>query len=224
MLEWLIMSELRAEIADLYYRSSSVQFGEFRLSVHIDNPDLPPSPYYLHYPKPGEQGSELLPTLYDLVGQEFFAICESRAIRPKRIAGVPKGAMPLADAHARHYADYPNNLVTFTKIQKTDETIFQGPSGEFADGDELMIDEDHTSGGRNKKLIRAAAISGGLVVPNMLTVVDRQQGGVENMAREGVRLLSVFTIAELLQFGADAGYATQHQVDEAVEYRALNQY
>ncbi len=218
------MSKMRAEIADIYYRSNSVQFGAFKLSVHVDNPDLPLSPYYLHYPKPGEQGSELLPELYRLVGKEFFTICESHAIQPKRIAGVPKGAMPLADAHARHYEEYPNNLITFTKIQEPDKTIFLGPDGEFADGDELIIDEDHTSGGRNKKLIRAAAISGGLVVSNMLTVVDRQQGGVENMAREGVRLLSIFTIDELLQFGADAGYATQGQVDAATEYRALNQY
>lgn len=218
------MNKASTEIADLYYRSNSVQFGAFRLSAHIDNPDLPLSPYYLHYPKPGEPGSELLPELYRLVGQEFFKICESHAIRPKRIAGVPKGATPLADAHAKHYGDYPNNLITFAKIQKLGKAVFQGPYGEFTDGDELTIDDDHTSGGHHKRLIRAAAISGGLVVANMLTVVDRQQGGVENMAREGVRLLSIFAIDELLQFGADAGYATQRQVDEATEYRALNQY
>jgi orotate phosphoribosyltransferase len=220
----VLMSENRAAIADLYYRSNSVQFGAFKLSAHIDNPDLPLSPYYLHYPKPGEPGSELLPELYRLVGQEFFTICESWHIRPTRIAGVPEGAVPLADAHAKHYDGYPNNLVTFTKIQKPGETLFLGPDGEYTKGDELIIDEDHTSGGRNKKLIRTAAVSGGLVVRDMLTVVDRQQGGVENMAREGVRLLAIFTMEELLQFGADAGYAAQWQVDRAREYRALNQY
>lgn len=224
MLECIIMTDTKAEIADLYYRSNSVQFGAFRLSVHLDNPELPLSPYYLHYPKHGEPGSELLPELYKLVGQEFFTLCETNGIRPRRIAGVPKGALPLADAHARHYDGYPNNLVIFSKVQEAGKTVFLGPEGEFNDGDKLVIDEDHTSGGRNKKLIRAAAISGGLVVPNMLTVVDRQQGGVENMAREAVRLLCIFTIDELLQFGADSGHATQRQVDESVEYRVLNQY
>jgi len=219
-----MMSEGRAEIAGLYYRTNSVRFGAFRLSVHIDNPNLPLSPYYLHYPELGEPGSELLPELYDLIGQEFFTICESQGFRPKRVAGVPKGALPLADAHARHYEDYPHNLLTFTKTEEPGKTNFIGPDGEFSEGEELIIDEDHTSGGRNKKLIRAAAISGGLVVPNMLTVVDRQQGGVENMAREDTRLLAIFTIDELLQFGADSGYATQLQVDEAKEYRNLNQY
>lgn len=58
----------------------------------------------------------------------------------------------------------------------------------------------------------------------MLTVVDRQQGGVENMAYEGVRLLSIFTMDDLLQIGVDTGFATQHQIDYALEYRALNQF
>ena len=220
------MVETREKIAELYYRSGSVQFGSFRLSAHLDNPDLPLSPYYLHYPKPGEDGSELLPELYSLVGQEFYDICESQSppIRPMRIAAVPKGAMPLADAHARLYDNYPKNLLVFQKKLDTDKTVFIGPYGEFVEGEELVIDDDHTSGGRNKRLIRAAALSSGLLVFNMLTVVERQQGGVENMAQEGVRLLSIFTMDELLRFGADTGFATQHQVDEALEYRALNQF
>jgi orotate phosphoribosyltransferase len=220
------MGTNREYLAELYYRSNSVRFGAFRLSIHVDRPELPLSPYYLHYPEPGEPGSELLPELYEIAGQEFYDMCESQAtpIRPKRIAGVPKGALPLADAHARQYQAYPNNLVTFTKLSEPNRTVFLGPVGEFYEGEELMIDEDHTSAGRNKRLIRAAAISAGLVVPNMLTIVDRQQGGVENMAREGVRLLSIFTVDEILRLGVELGQATQQQVDEVIEYRALNQY
>lgn len=220
------MTETQTRIAELYYRSNSVRFGAFKLSVHLDNPDLPPSPYYLHYPKPGEQGSELLPELYNLVGQAFYILCEAQdpPVRPQRIAGVPRGAVPLAEAHARHYSNYPNNLLAFTKTERAKKTLFEGPTGEYQKGEELVIDEDHTSGGRNKKLIRAAALTGGLAVNTMLTVVDRQQGGVENLARDGVTLLSVFTIEELLQFGADAGFASQQQVNEAQEYRAANQY
>jgi orotate phosphoribosyltransferase len=220
------MLERKERIADLYYRSNSVKFGSFRLSAHLDNPELPPSPYYLHYPEADEPGSELLPELYSLIGEEFFELCEAQqpAIRPKKIAGVPKGALPLANAHASHYDEYPNNLLVFGKFEEQGRTVFTGPEGEFESGDELVVDEDHTSGGRNKRLIRAAAVSGGLTVVTMLTVVDRQQGGVENMAREGVRLLAIFTVDELLNFGVSTGNATVSQVEEAKEYRALNQY
>ncbi len=220
------MGETGEKIAELYYRSGSIRFGTFRLSAHLDNPDLPLSPYYLHYPELGEDGSELLPELYSLVGQEFYDLCESQnnPIKPDRIAGVPKGAMPLADAHARLYENYPKNLLTFEKKQDMNETQFLGPYGEFIEGEELVIDEDHTSGGRNKKLIRTAALSGGLLVFNMLTVVDRQQGGVDNMAQEGIRLLSILTIDELLRFGAENGFVAQRQVDVILEYRSLNQF
>ncbi len=220
------MGTNKEQIAELYYRSNSVQFGAFALSIHQDNPSLPLSPYYLHFPKQGEVGSELLPELYDLIGQEFLSICDSQMppLKPRRIAGVPRGAMPLADAHAQLYSDYPANVVVFSKTMQAGRTTFSGPEGNFNEGDELVIDDDHTSGGRNKKLMYAAAISGGLVVANMLTVVDRMQGGVENMAQVGVRLHSIFTIDELLQAGADIGFITQRQVDESVEYRLLNQY
>ena len=208
----------------MYYRSNSVQFGSFKLSAHKDDPDLPLSPYYLHYPKsPEESGFGILPKLFELIGREFFEICESQdiPIRPKRIAGVPTGALPLADEHAKHYSEYPENLILFTKLEKPGNTVFQGPEGEFTYGDELIIDEDHTSGGRNKKLIRATAMSAGLVVPYMLTAIDRQQGGVENMARDGVKLLSILTIKELFQFGAEYGHITEQQFNEALTYRTL---
>lgn len=224
MAEWL--TGRQEQIAELYYQSQSVKFGEFRLSVHVDSPDLPLSPYYLHYPKPGEPGSELLPELYQLVGDEFYEICETHdpPIKPKRLAGVPKGALPLANAHATHYDDYPNNLLVFGKVEEPGKTTFIGPEGEWKEGDEIVIDEDHTSGGRNKRLIKAAAEQGGLAVHTMLTVVDRQQGGVANMAAEGVDLISIFTVEELLGYGVAAGHTDEVQLQRVREYIAPNQF
>ena len=85
-----------------------------------------------------------------------------------------EGAKPLADAYARRYEGYPCNLINFDKVQKLGKTVFKGPEGEYRKGEELLIDEDHTSGGRNKKLIHATAIAAGLAVPVILTDVDRQ--------------------------------------------------
>jgi orotate phosphoribosyltransferase len=220
------MTDRREKIAELYFRSSSIKFGQFRLSAHQDNPDLPLSPYYLHYPKPEEPGHVLMPELAKLVGEEFFHILEAHdpVIKPKRIAGVPMGAVPLANEHASHYDDYPNNLLRFKKIEVDGRTAFVLGSGTYELGDELVIDEDHTSGGRNKRLIRAAAITAGLAVSTMLTVVDRQQGGPENMAREGVELLPIFTVTDLVEFGLQAGDVTTQQTEAIEEYRLLNQY
>lgn len=218
--------QLTGEIADLYYRSQTVKFGAFKLSVHNDNPDLPLSPWYLHYPKEGEDGSELLAELYPFVGRAFFELCETQPtpVRPRKLAAVPKGALPLVDAHAQHYSEYPANLVTFGKIQHENGiTEFTGPDGIWQHGDELVIDEDHTSGGRNKKLIRAAAEAQGFTVRTMLTVIDREQGGVQAMATEGVDLLAIMTASELLAHGVHNGHITQAVMDEIIDYKNTHQ-
>ena len=220
------MERRKERIAELYYLSNSVQFIEHEMSVHQEDPKVPLTPYYLHYPKAGEPGSASLPELFSLIGEEFFAICEAQnpPVRPTRFAGVPDGATSLADKHASHYGGYPKNVLTFLKLSRNGRTVFMGPEGEFNEGDELLIDDDHTSGGRNKRLIRAAAVSAGLVVPHMLTVVDRQQGAVENMRRDGVELLSIFTATELLEYGASHFGVNREQIDEIEKYRSQNQY
>jgi orotate phosphoribosyltransferase len=218
--------ERKARIAELYYRSCSVQFGEFKLSAHKDDPTLPLSPFYLHYPKLGKPGSEMLPELYGLVGEEFADMARTlpEAVQSRKVAGVPKGALPLAEATARRLPGYPENLLEFGKVeQEGGKTIFTGPEGLYGVGDELLVVEDHTSGGRNKRLIKAAAERQGLVVQTMLTVVDRMQGGAANMVAVGVDLRAIFTVYELLDYGLAAGFINLSQVEQVKEYIANNQ-
>jgi len=220
----MIISERQAEIADLYFRSNTIQFGEFLLSVHEDNPTLPPSPWYMHYPKDHERGSELLPELYELIGDEFNDICHAYDKIDTKIAAVPKGALPLGTRLAKKFVDYPNNLLLFDKSKdpKTG-TTFTGPRGNFNKGDELTAVDDHTSGGRNKFRFIKVAESAGLVVQTFLTVVDRQQGAKNSLEKAGVKLLSIHTTDSLLDHGVSSGYITRKQVEEVRNYRDNNQ-
>lgn len=215
----------REKIAELYYRSNSIKFGSFDLSAHLDNPDLPKSPWYLHYPKPGERGAELLPVLFGLIGVEFKNINDQHhpRISPKKIAAVPKGANPLGDSLARQYpAQYPNNLIIFKK-ETNPKTQFDLSDGSFSEGDELEVVEDHISGARNNRLFKTAAEALGLSVKWVLCVVDREQGGVANLATEGAEMLSIFTATELLEYGVAERHITQTRADEVNDYRASNQ-
>lgn len=218
------MTNRHAEIADLYYRSNTIQFGEFLLSIHKDNPSLPPSPWYMHYPKAGEPGSELLPELHQCIGEEFYEISERNKIKPERIAGLPRGAWPLGESYAKQYTAYPDNLLTFDKIDDPEQgTMFIGPEGYFSEGDELVPVDDHTSGGRNKFRFLRASQAAGLVVRTILTVVDRQQGATENLRKSGIDLLSIHTTDSLLGHGVTAGYITSALAKEIQDYRKQNQ-
>lgn len=224
------MSEIRREqIAELYYRSQSIKFGKFFLSIHRDHPELPPSPWYMHYPKTGEEpGFELMPRLFDLIGAEFHEMANDHnpPIRPKRIAGLPTGAWGIADRFASHYRDeHPDNLLGFDKIQHADGRLeFTGPDKPFEQGTELDPCEDHISAARNNRLFVAHARSIGLVVNRLFVVVDRQQGGTENLAAEGVELIPMFTADYMLGYGLGEGHITQGTYDEVQAYREDNRY
>ncbi len=221
------LSPSLTRLADLYYQTKSVMFGDFQLSVHLDNSRLERSPYYLKYPAANTENAALLSELYELVGLMMakLATTSQPPIQFKRIAAVPKGAVPLAKAMAQRFDDWPANLLVFTKYQQPGgQTIFELTQGEYNPGDDLLIVEDHTSGGRNKVLMLEAARRANLVVTDILTVIDRQQGGVARLATMGVRLQSLLTIEQLLQHGILHGYITNLMVAEVQAYTERNRF
>jgi orotate phosphoribosyltransferase len=209
----LLINDRKREIVRLYFKSGSVGFGEFPLS----DPELPPSPYYLHYPKKGKELS-ILPGLFRLIGQEMHATLEEHGIHPKKIAGIPNGGNALAKNLVRNYIE-PNKLVTFEKHENPGQHQFSGPSeGTWNKGDDLLPVEDHTSGAHNKKLFLPIAWDAGFVTPYMIDVVDREQGGVEAMAKMGVTKVSVFVVSEFMRVAYDQNLIDRDQLQIVRNY------
>ncbi|MEM4589489.1 MAG: phosphoribosyltransferase family protein, partial [Thermoplasmata archaeon] len=70
--------------------------------------------------------------------------------------------------------------------------------GEIKKGDEIIIVEDViTTGG---SIIRAAKIlrDYGAIVNKVLVVVDREEGGRENLSKENLELISLIKVSSLL--------------------------
>lgn len=189
----------RAELADLYYESGSVQFGAFKLAAHKKDPTLPDSPIYLHYPKKGA-GVKLLPRIYVLVGAIAHEIVSDLGLGFKRIGAVPEGAKPLASDLAARFNAWPNNLIEFGKDEVEGQNHFFWKSGEYEPGDVMLAVEDHTSGGYNKGLFIAGANEIDLIINDFLTVVDREQGAASYLASIGVGFHSIFKLSELLEY------------------------
>jgi orotate phosphoribosyltransferase len=217
------MSQGIEKIAELYYRSGSIGFGSYRWTYHKEEPEAADAPWYLHYPEVGEPGSELLPELHELIGTEFYNLCEAQdpAFRPTKIGAIPNGANPLADAFARQYKeDYPINKVKFEKDVLPDETVeFSGPIGEFEIGDDLTLVDDHVSKSLNKRLILPVARRF-LTVTRILTVVDHEMGAAERLAKEDVDLFALMTGKYVLEYGFAEGHATRKQYEEVSEFQA----
>ena len=70
----------------------------------------------------------------------------------------------------------------------------------------VVIEDVITTGGsivkRSVELFRSA----GLVVEDAVVLLDRQQGGVENLKNAGIRVHSVLALDEVLQLLASTGH------------------
>jgi orotate phosphoribosyltransferase len=68
-------------------------------------------------------------------------------------------------------------------------------------GDEevVIIEDVVTTGGSSMKAIKALELAG-CKVKRVLAVVDREEGGRDNLAAEGYQLESIFTARELLEY------------------------
>ncbi len=141
----------------------------------------------------------LKPTMMDPRGAHLCAKALLDRVPPGSdyVGGLEMGAVPVIAALAA-LSDIEGRPVRTFFVRKsakdhgTREVVEGLAAGESLAGKKvLMIDDVATTGGSVVKAIEAARAAGA-TVEDALVIVDRQEGGAENLAALGVRLASVF--------------------------------
>ena len=115
------------------------------------------------------------------------------------LAGLELGGVPLATV-----ASQVSGLPTlFVRKQAKSYGTCQLPAGGALDGRRVAVVEDVvTSGGQVLESCRALRERGAEVV-TVLCVIDREAGGAEKLAEEGLELRSLFTMTQLQDAACD---------------------
>jgi orotate phosphoribosyltransferase len=138
---------------------------------------------------------ETHPDLLRELGERLGARARKVAPQAARLAGPELGAVALAAA-ASLASGIP--FVIVRKEQK-DYGTERRLEGDFAPGEEVCLVEDVvTSGGAAVEAVRALR-EAGLTCRSALCVVDREEGGVDALAREAVRLTPLFRASDVVQ-------------------------
>ncbi|HZT90694.1 MAG TPA: orotate phosphoribosyltransferase [Gaiellaceae bacterium] len=142
---------------------------------------------------------ETRPDLLGPLGDAIAAAVREHAPDAVRLAGPELGAVALAAA-----ASLAGGL-PFLIVRK--ETKGYGTAqrleGVYEPGECVCLVEDVvTSGGAAVEAVHALRAAG-LRVANAVCVVDREEGGVDELARHAVRLRPLFRASELLAAGAE---------------------
>jgi uridine monophosphate synthetase len=171
----------RAALLTGLYELGAIRFGQFTLASGL------PSPLYI----------DLRLLVSDPARLQQAAAAYAAALTGvayDRLAGVPYAALPIGTALSLHLGKpllYPRKEVKAYGLGKAIE-------GAWLPGERVVVIEDLvTSGGSTLKtveLLRAA----GLVVEDVVVLIDREQGARAALAAAGLRLHAVFTLGEVL--------------------------
>jgi orotate phosphoribosyltransferase len=132
-----------------------------------------------------------------LVGQLMFAAIKDAGLAG--VGGLTFGADPIAvaTAFASELGGQPISAFSIRKTQK-DHGIVKWIEGDLAPGQRVaVIDDVATTGGSTIKAIERAR-SEGLEVVKAVVLVDRQEGGLENIATHVADVSALVTRDELM--------------------------
>jgi len=175
-------------LADGLLTAGCIKFGEFTLKSGLKSPIYIDLRQIISYPK-----------LLRQIGEAYLPLISN--LQFDRLAGLPYAAIPIATAVSLA-GDYP--MIYPRKEAKTYGTKAE-IEGEFHAGETaLIIDDLATTGGSKFEAIEKLT-GAGLVVRDVVVLVDRQSGAKEALAQAGFQLHAVLTIGEMLDYWESTG-------------------
>jgi orotate phosphoribosyltransferase len=191
---------MKAELCRILNKIGALKFGAFKLTSGKV------SPYYIDL--------RIVPSFPDA----FQKICDMYVKLIKDdigvnnldgIAGIPTAGIPLASLTAYHLKK-PFLYIRPTERLHGRERLVEGillPENRI-----LLMDDLITSGGSIRRAAEAIRTEGG-VVTDALVLLDREEGGKENLARENVELHCLLTTSEAAYKLFEIGAITEDQLE-----------
>jgi uridine monophosphate synthetase len=192
-----------SSLADGLLSAGCIKFGEFTLKSGLKSPIYIDLRQIISRPKLLEQiGQAYLPILKDL---QF-----------SRLAGLPYAAIPIATAISLS-GNYP--MIYPRKEVKTYGTKAEIEGEYHAAEIVVVIDDLATTGGSKFEAIEK--LTGvGLVVKDVVVLVDRQSGAKESLAQAGYSMHAVLTISQLLDYWESTGKVEKDKIEETRKFLA----
>ena len=200
------MSEKASIIADALYNSGALKFGKFKLKSGVVSPYYIDLSWLLSSP-------EDLRKVVNIVAEEIKNLASERKVN--KLASIElKGALllPIIAYELRM------PCIIVRKEMKS-----YGVQGRIAGGmvkaeDRFIFFDDVITSGESKvEGIKPIEEAGGRI-ETILVVVDREQGGREELERQGYNLVSVTTISDVIHSLIKAQKIRRDQAEEIFQY------
>lgn len=190
-----------SSLADGLLEAGCIKFGNFTLKSGLQSPIYIDLRQIITYPKLLEQiGAAYLPLLKELTFD--------------RIAALPYAAIPIATAVSLQ-GNYP--MIYPRKEVKTYGTRAE-IEGEYHAGETVVVIDDLATTGGSKFEAIEKLTGVGLVVKDVVVLVDRQSGAKESLVQAGYSMHAVLTISQLLEYWEATGKVEGEKIAATREF------
>jgi uridine monophosphate synthetase len=186
-----------SKLSDGLLEAGCIKFGEFTLKSGLKSPIYIDLRQIITYPKLLKQIAE---AYLPLLSTFHFS----------RIAGLPYAAIPIATAISLA-GNYP--MIYPRKEAKTYGTKAE-IEGEYHTGETVVVIDDLATTGGSKFEAIEKLTGAGLVVKDVVVLVDRQSGAKESLEQAGYNLHAVLTITQLLDYWEGNGKVDKEKIEE----------
>ena len=195
------MSAAVGELVRRLYDIGAIRFGDFTLKSGIR------SPFYIDL--------RVVISFPEVLGQIGALLADAVArCGADRVAGIPYAGLPLAVA-ASLAGGVP---LLYPRREEKGHGIHRRIEGLFAPGERVVVIDDIITDGASKLEAIAPLEAAGLVVQDLVVLIDREQGGRELLAARGYQLHSVLGISECFDEGERAGLADRGLIQQSREF------
>lgn len=185
----------------------AIKFGAFRLKLHEKKPDAPLSPIYIDL--------RILRSFPDVMDSAVDVYDELiSGLKFDVLADVPTAATPIV-AILSHKTRMP--MVSPRKEEKK-HGIKRPIDGAFREGQVVLLVDDLITLADSKLEAISVLEENNIIVRDVVVLLDREQGGVEELQKRGYSCRVAFRLKDLLKLYLDAEKISQQQYERTMAY------
>jgi len=221
-LDW---THSKGALAYHLHEKGAVKTGRFE----IKNKKLSPSPIYFnlrtkqHPREPGLLLDEDVKQIGKALFNEVFQEAVRSGLEFDFVAGIPDAGTPFAAAFRENLTNGGYYRAGLHKIGSGDSRRIENfyvvqPTWQGHKGKRVLIIDDVISGGDTKFEAIKAVEDAGYKVAGVVVLIDREQGGSEELEKRGYKVISVFKLSKLLLFYLATSRIFRNNFEEIMGY------
>ena len=192
-------------LANGLLEAGCIKFGEFTLKSGLRSPIYIDLRQIITYPK-----------LLEQIGAAYLLLLKD--LKFDRIAGLPYAAIPIATAISLQ-GNYP--MIYPRKEAKTYGTKAE-IEGEYRAGETVVIIDDLATTGGSKFEAIEKLTGVGLIVKDVVVLIDRQSGAKESLEQAGYSMHAVLTITQLMDCWERTEKVDKNKIEETRNFLKSN--